>query len=187
MTEPGWNHDLIEKCRKGDREAQEQLYKQYYKAMYNVSFRLLNNQVEAEDVMQEAFLAAFLKIHGYRGTVSFGSWLKRIVINKSIDMLRMRKMQLEEIDENTGAEAEGEAGFEDDERNTSATVFKIKEAVKALPDGFRVVISLFFFEGYDHSEIAQILGITESTSRSQLVRAKKRLMEFLNRDKNETI
>lgn len=187
MTEPGGNHDLIERCRKGEREAQEQLYRQYYKAMYNVSFRLLNNQVEAEDVMQEAFLTAFLKIHGYRGTVSFGSWLKRIVINKSIDMLRMRKMQLEEIDENTGTEAELDTDYKGDEQDTSAAILKIKEAVKALPDGFRIVLSLFFFEGYDHSEIAQILGITESTSRSQLVRAKKKLVEFLNSNRNETI
>ncbi len=186
MTEPEGNHDLIERCRKGDREAQEQLYRQYYKAMYNVSFRLLNNQVEAEDVMQEAFLTAFLKIHGYRGTVSFGSWLKRIVINKSIDMLRMQKMQLEEIDENTRTETEWETGYEDDEQDTSAAILKIKEVIKTLPDGFRVVLSLFFFEGYDHGEIAQILGITESTSRSQLVRAKKRLVELLNKNKNET-
>ncbi|MBN1159314.1 MAG: sigma-70 family RNA polymerase sigma factor, partial [Bacteroidales bacterium] len=174
------------RCRKGERKAQEQLYRQYYRAMYNVSFRLLNNQVEAEDVMQEAFLAAFLKINAYRGSVSFGSWLKRIVINRSIDVLRMRKMKLEERVSEDGTEAEQEAEYDVDEVETAATIQKIREAVNALPDGFRVVISLYYFEGYDHNEIAQILGIHESASRSQLVRAKRRLAEFLNAKKSET-
>ncbi|MBN2481662.1 MAG: RNA polymerase sigma factor [Bacteroidales bacterium] len=185
MTELSRNHDLIERCRKGERKAQEQLYRQYFKAMYNISFRLLNNQVEAEDVMQEAFLTAFLKIEEYRGTVSFGSWLKRIVINKSIDVLRLKRIKLEELDRETGTEADQEVDYDVGEQEIPATVFKIREAVKSLPDGFRIVLSLFYFEGYDHSEISQILGISESTSRSQLVRARKRLAELLNEEKNE--
>src|SRR4030042_6645318 len=105
MTEQkGFNihKELIERCRSGDRLAQNELYKLYYKAMYNTSYRMLNDKVEAEDVMQESFLAAFLKIKSYRGEMSFGSWLKRIVINKTIDVLRSRKVKFEELDEKTG-------------------------------------------------------------------------------------
>src|SRR5512133_717518 len=89
------HHDLIDKCRRGNRMAQEEIYRLYYKAMYNTCLRMLNDKVEAEDVMQDAFLTAFLKMDQYRGEMSFGSWLKRIVINKSIDVLRAKKMRFE--------------------------------------------------------------------------------------------
>ena len=106
MSEPDGITNLIERCRKGERKAQELLYRLYYKAMYNVCYRLLNNQFEAEDVMQEAFLSAFLRIQTYRGEVTFGSWLKRIVINKAIDVLRTRKVIFEEVDEKTALRLE---------------------------------------------------------------------------------
>jgi RNA polymerase sigma factor (sigma-70 family) len=176
---------LIDRCRNGDRLAQSELYKLYYKAMYNTCYRMLNDKVEAEDVMQESFLAAFLKIKTYRGEMSFGSWLKRIVINKAIDALRARKIKFDELDER--------AGIPDDERGDVAEteedgkkIEKIREAVSRLPEGFRVVISLALFEGFDHEEIAMILKINESTSRSQLARAKKKLMEYLKNSKDET-
>jgi RNA polymerase sigma factor (sigma-70 family) len=184
MSEPDGITNLIERCRKGERKAQELLYRLYYKAMYNVCYRLLNNQFEAEDVMQEAFLSAFLKIEAYRGEVTFGSWLKRIVINKAIDVLRTRKVILEEVDEKTADMTLQEMDDEMDQQEKRIAVQKIREAMGMLPDGFRVVLSLFLFEGYDHIEIAQILNISESTSRSQLARAKKRLAEMLNSKKN---
>ena len=176
---------LIIRCRKGDRLAQEELYKRYYKAMYNTSLRMLNNKIEAEDVMQESFLTAFLKIHKFRGEMSFGTWLKRIVINKTIDVLRSRKMKFEELDEHTdnkvGDEEEGISLADD----TTLLVEKIRNGLKNLPEGFRVVLSLALFEGYDHEEIAMILGISESTSRSQLARAKKKLVDYLKQHNNE--
>ena len=184
MTEPEVNRDLIERCRKGERLAQEQIYRLYYRAMYNVSFRLLNNQMEAEDVMQEAFLSAFRNINSWRGEVTFGSWLKRIVINKSIDSLRLRKLKLEEINEKIENET-GEADIEIDDDGREA-VERIRKAMQELPEGFRTVLSLFLFEGYDHAEIAHIFNISESTSRSQLVRAKKRLADILKKKRNET-
>jgi RNA polymerase sigma factor (sigma-70 family) len=91
------HQDIIDRCVKGDRLAQRELYNLYYRAMFNSCYRMLNNQVEAEDVMQESFLAAFLKISTYRGEMSFGSWLKKIVINRSIDVLRSRKVKFEEL------------------------------------------------------------------------------------------
>jgi RNA polymerase sigma-70 factor (ECF subfamily) len=182
MTEQrGFNihQDLINRCRKGDRMAQEELYKLYFRAMYNTCLRMLNDRFEAEDVMQEAFLAAFTKLGQYRGEMSFGSWLKKIVINKAIDALRARKIRFEELDEMR--EDEDDLVFESDYsvEETANLINKIKKAVQVLPEGFRVVLSLALFEGYDHEEIAMILGISESTSRSQLARAKKKLVEYL--------
>jgi RNA polymerase sigma factor (sigma-70 family) len=146
---------------------------------------MLNDQVEAEDVMQESFLAAFLKINTYRREMSFGSWLKKIVINKTIDVLRSKKIKYEELNEKTGNIFESEdTDLYLDEEDT-LKIAKIKEAVKMLPDGFRIVLSLALFEGYDHEEIAMILKISESTSRSQLTRAKKRLIEYLKNTKDE--
>jgi RNA polymerase sigma factor (sigma-70 family) len=187
VGQKGFNihQDLIERCRNGDRLAQSELYKLYFKAMYNTCYRMLDDKVEAEDVMQESFLAAFLKINTYRGEMSFGSWLKRIVINKSIDALRARKIKFEELNEkiNLPDEFTGE-DLEKDEDGRQ--VAKIREAVQKLPEGFRVVLSLALFEGFDHEEIAMILKISESTSRSQLARAKKKLMEYLKNSKDET-
>lgn len=185
MPEPDLHRDLIARCRKNDRLAQGQVYRLYYKAMYNVSYRLLYDQMEAEDAMQEAFLSAFRNISLYRGEVTFGAWLKRIVINKSIDLLRLRKLRFEEINEKTENEA-AEPDIEIDDDDNTAVIERIKAAMLELPDGFRAVMSLFLFEGYDHSEIALIFNISESTSRSQLVRARKRLAEILNKRKDET-
>jgi RNA polymerase sigma factor (sigma-70 family) len=173
------HQELIEQCRNGNRSAQEEIYRLYYKAMFNTCLRMLNDRVEAEDVMQDAFLAAFLKLGQYRGEMSFGSWLKRIVINKAIDAIRARKIRFEELNE--GTEDEGAFVIEDAQTQEDAEqmAVRIKVAVQNLPEGFRVVLSLFLFEGYDHEEIAQILGINESTSRSQLARAKKKLAAYL--------
>jgi RNA polymerase sigma factor (sigma-70 family) len=173
------HQELIEGCRKGDRLAQREIYRLYYKAMYNTCYRMLNNQVEAEDIMQESFLTAFLKISSFKGELSFGSWLKKIVINKTIDVLRTRKVKFEELNEKVvgideNREPEPELADEDTRK-----VAQIKEAIKQLPEGFRVVLTLSLFEGYDHEEIAMILRISESTSRSQLTRAKKKLIDIL--------
>jgi RNA polymerase sigma factor (sigma-70 family) len=175
------HQDLIDKCRKGSRPAQEEIYRLYYKAMYNTCLRMLNDRVEAEDVMQDAFLTAFLKLDQYRGEMSFGSWLKRIVINKTIDVLRSKKMRFEELDEKKEDETALNFEIDQNQEDTEEQVRKIKDAVQRLPEGFRIVLSLFLFEGYDHEEIALILGISESTSRSQLARAKKKLAEYLKK------
>lgn len=172
---------LIEGCRSGDRFSQREIYRLYYKAMYNTCYRMLNNQVEAEDIMQESFLAAFLKINTYKGETSFGSWLKKIVINKTIDVLRARKIKFEEINEKSAGYVEDKEPDLNIDEDNSRKVAQIKEAIAMLPEGFRVVLTLSLFEGYDHEEIAMILGITESTSRSQLTRAKKKLSELLSK------
>lgn len=179
------HQDLIERCAQGDRLAQKELYRLYFKAMYNTCFRMLNDQAEAEDVMQESFLAAFTRINTYRGEMSFGSWLKRIVINKSIDVLRARKVKFEELNEKSAILAMPDEPDADIEGNHAAMVEKIRETVRKLPDGFRVVLTLSLFEGYDHEEIASILQISESTSRSQLARAKRKLIDYLKGSRHE--
>ncbi len=129
--------------------------------------------MEAEDVMQEAFLSVFKKIETYKGEVSFGAWLKKIVVNRSLDYLKKRKVQFEEINERTTQISDYQMGTKE------IDVQMIKNAVQELPDGYRVVLSLFLIEGYDHDEISQILGISNSSSRTQLLRAKNKLKTIL--------
>ncbi len=169
------HQDLIDGCINGDQRAQFQIYKLYYKAMYNTSLRIVNDTMEAEDIMQESFLSAFEKIDTYSGTVSFGAWLKKIVINRSLDALSRKKAIFEDIDSHTGLKDDSTADSEQLEE-IDIKVEKVKEAIEKLPDGYRVILSLYLLEGYDHDEIGEILSITSSTSRSQLSRAKQKLI-----------
>ena len=172
------HQDLLDECKVGDQKAQFQIYKLYYKAMYNTSLRIVNDSMEAEDIMQESFLAAFEKIDTYSGSVSFGAWLKKIVVNRSLDALNKRKAVFEDIDSHTG--------IRDDSSDETARyeemdirVEEVKEAIERLPDGYRIILSLYLLEGYDHDEISEILSINSSTSRSQLSRAKQKLISDL--------
>ena len=141
--------------------------------MYSVCMHMMNNETDAEDVMQEAFLNAFKKIDTYKGEVSFGAWLKKIVINRSLDYLKKRKVKFEEINEKSNK-------FIDHQMETKEVNMKvIKDAIQKLPDGYRVVLSLYLIEGYDHEEISEILGISNSNSRTQFLRAKNKLREIL--------
>jgi RNA polymerase sigma-70 factor (ECF subfamily) len=165
---------VVERCRSGDRKAQYELYKLYAKAMLNVAYRITNNQAEAEDVLQEAFLSAFRHIHAYKGDATFGSWLKRIVVHQALGVVRKRKVRFDEIGERDYAD-----DSRTDDRETAWEVDRVRKAIALLPDGYRVVLSLYLLEGYDHQEIADILGITESTSKSQYSRARQKLLQLL--------
>jgi len=165
---------LIEKCKAGDRRAQEELYHLYARSMLGVSMRILNDKQEAEDVLQECFVSAFSKLHSYRGTASFGSWLRRIVINKSINQLKKRKVRFDTLNE----EME-KVDAVTTEEIPRYTVEDVRWAVRGLPDGYRLVFTLFMFEDMSHASIAKQLNITESTSKSQLNRAKKRIRNMI--------
>ncbi len=167
------HQEIIDQCKEGSSKAQFQLYKLYYKPMYSVSLRIVNDDMEAEDVMQEAFLSAFKKINTYKGEVSFGAWLKKIVVNRSLDYLKKRKVKFEEVTERTAQVTDYQMGTKE------IDVKMIKNAIQELPDGYRVVLSLYLIEGYDHEEISQILGISNSSSRTQLLRAKNKLKLIL--------
>ncbi len=169
--------DLVVGCKEGDRNAHRELYRLYSKAMYNVAMRILNHSEEAEDVLQEAFLDAFSKIKDFRQETTFGLWIKQMVIHRSINYLRKRKAIFEDIDD-----IDIETIVEEDVIDKDEMIFKVdmvKQAIQLLPEGYRVVISLYLLEGYDHEEISQILNITTNTSRTQFLRAKRKLIEIL--------
>ncbi len=169
---------LVDKCKAGDRKAQFELYQQYVKAMYNVCLRITNNEADAEDVLQEAFILVFRKIGDFRGESTIGAWLKRIVVNTAINEMRKRRMELTPLDILRTKEDDTET-VRQDEENVFLQVEAVKKAIRQLPDGFRVIISLYLLEGYEHNEIAEILGISVSTSKSQYLRAKAKLREQL--------
>lgn len=169
-------HDeLIARCRAGDRDAHYRLYTLYARAMFNVSFRITGREEDAEDAVQEAFINAFKNLAHYRADATFGAWLKRIVVNKSINVLKRRRHEWLPDDE-TWDVAEEPVPVEYREE---LSVDRVKKAIEGLPDGYRTVLSLYLLEGYDHQEIADILAISESTSKSQLNRAKAKLREKL--------
>lgn len=151
--------------------------------MFSICMRILNHVGEAEDVLQESFIDAFAKIADFRQDSTFGVWLKQIVVNKAINQIRSRKVQFVDI-EDFGSDEHDIADFQSNSVNEEEIKFeveRVKRAMEQLPEGFRVVLSLYLFEGYDHEEISKILGINESTSRTQYMRAKKRLLEIVNR------
>lgn len=167
--------ELINRCRTGDRDAHYKLYKAYSKAMFNVCLRITGNDGDAEDALQEAFISAFRNLENYRGDAPFGAWLKRITVNKAINMLKKRKHEMLEDDEDWDIPEENDESAYREE----LTVERVRKAIHQLPDGYRSVLSLYLLEGYDHEEISEILGISESTSKSQLNRAKNKLKELL--------
>ncbi len=164
---------LIDKCLENDKEAQFRIYKLYYKSMYNTSLRIVNRSDEAEDIMQEAFLTAFHKLGSYKGEVSFGVWLKRVVVNRSLDYLRKRKVEFEE------ARSDLPVYEEEKEDETQFTVEEVKTAISQLADSYRTILSLILLEGYDHEEVSEILNISNVTSRTQFSRAKQHLRDLL--------
>lgn len=169
--------ELVAKCKQGDVQSYETLYRQYAKAMFNTSLRIVNNMSDAEDVLQESFAAAFHYLDKFDYSSTFGAWLKRIVINKSINALRQRKIMLVDIEGTTAGEIENEEA--QDEENIQWKVEAIRKAVSLLPHGYRTVLSLFLFEGYDYEEIGDILKISGSTVRTQYHRARLKLLDIL--------
>ena len=162
----------------GDRSAQFSLYNLYSKAMYNVSYRILGDEDEACDVLQEAFVSAFENLGSYRWESSFGAWLKRIVINKALNQIKRRSVGLLPWEDHLDDRREEEDDYMDEEE-LALSVETVKAAIQELPRGFKMVLSLYLIEGYDHREISEILGITESTSKSQYKRAKDKLKRVL--------
>jgi len=167
---------LIEKCKQNDRKAQLELYRKYCDGMFIVASRYLKDGAAAEDALQEAFIKAFQKLDQFKGDVTFGAWLKRIVINKCLDIIKARKMEVQSLDDGVLHIAEGEGDWDIGEQVTMDEVY---HAIDSLPENYRVVVKLFLMEGYDHQEISEILGITESASRTNLHRGKLKLKQTL--------
>jgi len=176
------HQDIIDQCLAGSRDAQFELYRLYSKAMFNVSLRIVNDHDDAEDILQDAFVSAFRNLKSYRGDASFGAWLKRIVVNKSINFIKKRQAIMVPLEDEKIDVAEEASGV--NEKELRIDVESVKRGIHELPDGFRTVLTLYLLEGYDHSEIAGIMGITESTSKSQYLRAKKKLRGILENKVN---
>ena len=169
--------ELIERCLQGDSRGYRQLYERYAKAMYNTCLRILNNVAEAEDVLQESFIEAFKNLERFEYRTSFGGWLKQICINRAINQLKKRKINWVDMEQIAGYDSADELPV--DEIEIALQVELVKKAIMNLPDGYRTVLNLYLLEGYDHEEIAEILQVAESTTRTQYMRAKQKLLQLL--------
>ena len=171
------HRDIVLGCQRKDRKAQRQLYGHYARPMYNLCLRMLKHSHDAEDVLQVAFVHIFAKIDTFNFEASISAWIKRVVVNRCIDHLKKRRLLTTDLDL-----SRHDAVVDDEPEQYDSggyTVESIKSAMAQLSEGYRVVLTLYLFEGYDHEEISQILGISTGTSKSQYSRARKRLAQLL--------
>ena len=175
-----FHDELVARCKQGDVQSYETLYRKYAKPMFNTSLRIVNNSSDAEDVLQESFASAFQHLDRFDYSSTFGAWLKRIVINNSISVLRRRRMAFIDISESAAFEIEETGDISEDD--IELRVDSIKKAMSTLPNGYRSVLSLSLFEGYDYEEIGEILNISVSTVRTQYHRAKQKLLHLLKQE-----
>jgi RNA polymerase sigma-70 factor (ECF subfamily) len=146
--------------------------------MYNICYRMMNNAEEAQDMLQEGFVDAFRRLESFRFESTFGAWLKKIMINKCINALGKRKIVW--VDEEILEEYASDSDSENiNEKELQLSVERVKRAMNRLPEGARVIFSLYLLEGYDHIEISEILHISESTSKTQFMRARHLVKEIL--------
>lgn len=162
------------RCRKGDVRAFQELYNAYAKAMYNICLRMCNHAADAEDVLQEAFTQVFKNIAQLKEEQTLSAWVKRIVVNHCLNHLRKKKMYFEDVER---VEVEEEQQI--DETQHALTVANVKSAISELPEGYRTVLNLYLFEEYSHREIATMLGISESTAKTQFMRAKEKVRQII--------
>ena len=164
--------ELVDRCAAGDRRAQSELFNLYAKPMFNVSMRIVNDQMVAEDILQECFIKVFDGLSGFRKESSFGSWMKRIVINRSINEVKKKRIRFVEMPDIPDDQ-------DDEVKEPVYTVQDIHHAVYKLPEGYRIVFTLYMFEGLSHKQISEKLGISESTSKSQLSRARNQVKQTM--------
>ncbi|MDR1169215.1 MAG: sigma-70 family RNA polymerase sigma factor [Prevotellaceae bacterium] len=175
-----WNSYMTAQCMKGDRKAQMQLYKTFYKRIYNSCFRILRDRYEAEDAMQESFLKIFSKLGRYDDSAPFEAWIVRIAINTAIDRLRENRPEFTGFSEADLPDRIDEGGDEDEMELIAERAMQVKAAVEQLTGNSRLIITLYLMEGYDHEEIADILKIQPGNVRVQYMRAKQKLIEIIN-------
>ena len=145
--------------------------------MYNTALRIVNKAADAEDVLQDSFTDAFMQLRSFENKSTFGAWLKQIVVFKSISFLKRQRMSFVDMEGMVDLPEENAL----DETEIWYTVDMIKQTMQQLPDGYRTVLSLYLFEGYDHEEISEILGVAQSTVRTQYIRAKQKLLQLLKK------
>ena len=170
------NVHLIEECRRGNRTAQLALYKQFAQRLYVACLRIVGNVSEAEEAMQDSFLKIFTRLDQYRDGQCFEAWMHRIAVHTAIDYVRRQTPEWDELSDNY-ADPGSDEPSEDD---IQYSVKQVKEATAKLPTGYRVILSLYLFEGYDMEEIASILNIQPPSVRSQYLRAKRKLLDIIS-------
>lgn len=173
--------ELVEACAQNDSKAQLKIYDLYYKAMFNTSLRIVSDTYLAEDIMQDSFIDAFAKLNTFEWRSSFGSWLKRIVINKSLDSIRSKVNLVPISDEVPEISDDYDVDYED----VDCKVKEIKVALKLLSENNKIILILHLFEGYDHQEISQILGISYNNVRVRYIRAKRKLIEQITKTQSQ--
>ena len=166
--------DLLQGCLSGNRRMQEELYRRFSPRMYAVCLRYAGKAEEAEDILQEGFIKVFRKMDSYRGDGSFEGWMRRIFVNTAIEHFRSKRylMPVTEREENT---IEGKYTSVLDDLGAKDILALVQE----LSPGYRTVFNMYVVEGYTHREIADMLGISEGTSKSQLSRAKVILQDMV--------
>ena len=176
-----WKKELIESCKRGNRNAQQELYEQYKDAMYNVAYRMTQNTHDAEDILVSSFTDVFRNIDSYDFRATPGAWIKRIVINNSITHLNKKKVDVVYYEVQPEVVEESELEVE-----SLVSTDLIKDCIRELPDGYRTVLTLYLIEGYDHNEIGTILGVSTATSKSQYSRARRKLKEIIKGQLSQT-
>jgi RNA polymerase sigma-70 factor (ECF subfamily) len=166
--------NVVDRCKKGDVRAFRELYEAYAAAMYNICLRMTGNVSDAEDTLQEAFIQVHRNINKLERGTSLSAWIKRIVVNHCLNTLRKKKVYFEDVEE---VEVATEEGI--DEAHFTWTVTAVKSAIHDLPQGYRTVLNLYLFEDYSHREIAEMLGISESTVKTQYMRAKEKVRQIV--------
>ena len=181
--------EAIEKAKQGDAEAFEFLYGLHKRRVYSLCLRMTGNTAAAEDLTQEAFLQLFRKIGTFRGESAFSTWLHRMAVNVVLMQLRKKNLPMVPIDETTEGEDEGtirkEPGAPDERLAGSIDRLRLQRAVDELPPGYRTIFVLHDVEGYEHNEIAQLVGCSIGNSKSQLHKARIKLRELLRANRAE--
>ena len=179
--------DLVDACVLNDRNAQMEIYDLYYKAMYNTSIRIVNDSFLAEDIMQESFLDAFSKLKTFEWRSSFGSWLKRIVVNKSLDYIRKNSVQMQTIDDVTEISVGDNYDNYDDYEQIECRLEEVRSTLNLLSRNYKVILVLHLFEGYDHKEISHILNLPYNNVRVRYIRAKRKLLEEIVKSRGQHV
>jgi RNA polymerase sigma-70 factor (ECF subfamily) len=171
--------DLIARCRKGDIKSYELLYNRYSRAMYHTCLRIVMNAADAEDILQEAFMEAFVSLDKLKNPEAFGGWVKRIMINKSVNFVRRHQKGWLEIEDAELANIAEEQAF--DESEFRGKIDAIIEAMDRLPEKYRMVINLHIFEQMTFEEIAVVTDLPSSTVRVQYLRGKQKILDRLSK------
>lgn len=165
--------ELITRCKANERKAQELLYKQFASKMLGVCLRYATDRMEAEDMLQNGFIKVFQKIEDYRGDGSFEGWIRRIMVHSSIEYYRKYHKMVQLVDLEAGAETSAVNPL----AASKLAADDLMALIQQLAPGYRIVFNLYAIEGYSHREIAEMTGITEGASKSQLSRARSVLKE----------